>query len=307
MSRRTMTTMLVALALLATACTSSGSSAGQTEPSPPTDPKTHWNVAASKTLTDVVAEVGTKLPGECADWGLYGEAEFLANSRRVYKFAAPDAIGRCKILTDDVDLAGFTTQAAALDWAKTHGRVLCKVAARAKAVLPGIAWAIGPRWTAQPDAEGVARKLGTTLRGAKFLFTPCPGPQGKSWVDESVAHTSDIAGKLASAGLGCTDFLLEDRDLMFGNRHYVIDGLPGAFGQCTLTGGQRAIIESFKGTKLDPTKYVPTEVANVCLQLPNAQVLLLPRGLVVLSDTKNVAAVATALGVSAPAKTCAPK
>ncbi len=299
-------TTTVALVLLAAACTSSGSSTGQTEPSPPTDPKTHWNVAASKTLTDVVAEVGTKLPGECADWGLYSEPEFLANSRRVYKFAAPDAVGRCKILTDDVDLAGFTTHAAAVDWAKTHGRVLCKVAARAKAVLPGIAWAIGPRWTAQPDAEGVARKLSATITGAKFLFTPCPGPQGKSWVDESVAHTSEIVGTLDAAGLGCTDFLLEDRDLMFGNRHYVIDGLPGAFGQCTLTGGQRAIIEAFDGTKLDPVAFFPSELINVCLQLPKAQGLVLPDALVFLQDSTNVAAVSSALGVSEPPKTCTP-
>jgi|GEM_PF-5765660 hypothetical protein len=302
-----MTTVLVALTVLAAACTSSGSGGAHAEPSPPTDPKTHWNVAASKTLTDLVAEVGAKLPGECADWGLYGEAEFLPNSRRVYKFAAPDAVGRCKILTDDVDLAGFTTHAAALDWAKTHGRVLCKVAARAKAVLPGIAWTIGPRWTAQPDAEGVARKLAATVTGGKFLFTACPGPQGKSWVDESVAHTSEIAGTLHGAGLGCTDFLLEDRDVMFGNRHYAVDGLPGAFGQCSITGAQRAIIESFKGTKLDPAKYVTAELAYVCLQLPNAQALVLPKGLVILPDTNNDAAAAAALGVSAPAQACAPK
>lgn len=307
MSRRPIATLLVALGLLAVACTSSGSRAGQTDPSPPTDPKTHWNVAATKTLTDVVAEVGTKLPGECADWGLYREAEFLAISRRVYEFAAPDAVGRCKILTDDVDLAGFTTHAAAVDWAETHGRVLCKVAARAKAVLPGIAWAIGPHWTAKPDAEGVARKLGATLSGAKFLFTPCPGPQGTSWVDEAVVHTSEIAGNLHDAGLGCTDFLLEDRNLMFGNRHYVVDGLPGAFGQCTLTGGQRTVIETFDGTKLDPGKYFRSELTNVCLQLPKAQGWVLPRGLVFLPDATNVPAVATALGISEPARTCAPK
>ena len=305
MSRRTMTTVL-ALALLGAACTSSGSGGFHANPSPPTDPKTRWNVAASKTLTDLVTEVGTKLPGQCADWGLYGEVDFLANSRRVYKFAAPDAVGRCKILTDDVDLAGFTTQAAALDWAKTHGRVLCKVAARAKAVLPGIAWAIGPRWTAQPDAEGVARKL-AAVTGGKFLFTACPGRQGKSWVDESVAHTSEIAGTLERAGLGCTDFLLEDRDLLFGNPHYVAAGLPGAFGQCTITGGQRAVIEAFDGTKLEPAKYVTAELAFVCLQLPNAQALVLPKGLVVLPDTNNVAAVASAVGVSQPAQACAPK
>lgn len=305
MSRRTIT-MALALAVLVAACTSSGRSAVQTDPSPPTDPKTHWNVAASKTLTDLVAEVGAKLPGECADWGLYGEAEFLPNSRRVYKFAAPDAVGRCKILTDDVDLAGFTTHAAALDWAKTHGRVLCKVAARAKAVLPGIAWTIGPRWTAQPDAEGVARRL-AAVTGGKFLFTACPGPQGKSWVDESVAHTSEIAGTLEGAGLGCTDFLLEDRDLMFGNRHYVADGLPGAFGQCTLTGAQQAIIEGFDGTKLDPAKFFPSELINLCLQLPKAEGLVLPQALVFLPDATNVAAVAAALGVSEPARTCALK
>ncbi len=302
--RQRMMVVVAILGLALAACSSGGSSTADGPP-PPTDPKTHWNVKASATLDAVAKQIGQKIPGACPDWGLYGEADFLVNSRRVYKFASPAAVGRCSVLTDQVDLAAFATHAEALDWANTHARILCKVAARAKVGLTGINWVIGPKWTAQPDTEGVTRKLADVV-GARYLFTACPGPKNfKSWDDVAVAHANAIAAKLDGAGLGCNDFLLQDRDLLIGNKHYVDTGLPSAYGACTIQGQPGAGIETFDNSKIDPATFATTELPYACGLLRHAAIMVVPKGLVIVPSASAVA-VATALGVAPPtaAQTC---
>lgn len=308
MIRRTFLVMVALMALVvASGCTSSSSGKsqhGQSAPSPPTDPKTHWNVAGSATLDGVVAKIKAAMPGQCGDWGLYGEGLFLVNSRRAYKFASPEAVGRCQVLTDSVDIAAFANQADTLDWAKNHGEIFCKLAANAKVGLPGIDWVVGKRWTAQPDGEGVGRRLAAAVPGAKFLFTACPGPNRKSWDDAGVAHAAKIAATLDHAGLGCSDFLLEDRGLLLGNPHYVETGLPSAFGRCAIKGTAGGVIQTFDNSSIDQATYATKELAFVCRQLPTTQMLVLPKALVFVPNPTTVAAVATALGVADSPRRC---
>jgi hypothetical protein len=191
-----------------------------------------------------------------------------------------------------VEISEFANAKKRDDFITTRVKVLCARAKKAHVALPGLRWVVGGAWSMQPDTEGVGLKLAKALN-ATYRPTQCPN-QTVDWDVNDVGNLDVLALALNKARLGCSDFKLNDRDLMVGNPHYVAAGLPGAFGQCTVPGGT-ATLTSFRNGPVALGTFLPGEQPYQCSQSKTSRVIVGSDWAVFLSNGKNLDAIARAL------------
>ncbi len=289
----------VALAGL-NACSSGGS--GGDDAAPPT---TKWDAAAIARVQDVGARIKAADPSACTDLTFYPAAEYANASLRVGR-PNPAAVGSCQGFGNDLEIAAFKTPTKRAAFVTGYTAALCRRAKDLKGEkpFPGLPFVVSDDYSIQPDGEPAGRRVAGLL-GAKYHFERCPGIKDVGWDDARAATTQKVASAVASAGLGCGDFLLLDKETVRPLTAYqpAAAGLPAALGRCTIGtpegGAEIAAFESAAAQR----KFVAAEGADRCRQ--GAQGVVVGDGWALfLHDAALAPQVATATGGKVAGTVC---
>jgi hypothetical protein len=273
---------VVALALVAAACGSSSPKVSATW-----DPKAAAAVQAN----------GTRLQqafhGQCADLAQLPRVTYVRSSTLTH-LPVPLAAAACTTLGDNVEISEFADAKLRDQFISRRATVLCARANKSHLALPGLRWVVGGTWSMQPDTENVGLKIAKALN-ATYRTTNCPH-QSADWDLNDVGNVNGLAAALKKAGLGCSNFALNDRDLMVGNPHYQQIGFPGAYGTCTVKGGGTALVGSFRNGTVPLAAFLGAEQSYQCSASKDSRVVLGSDWIVYLNHNQNVDAIARALG-----------
>jgi len=253
-----------------------------------------WDVNASQTARTLAAEMSQRVKGACADFGLIDRAAYVASARRIHS-AVPLAVADCSALGESVEISVFADRASRAAFVRRRAQVLCDRAAKVDAQLPGLHWVVGAKWSMQPDSEAAGRDLAHAI-GGSYLLTACKGAGQVDWADEDVTNVDMLAARLETAGVGCRDFALQDRELLSHNPHYVQVGLPGAYGKCTVSGDAGMQLASFTSKGSTPmNRFLSDEASWLCTQSKSLQVVSGADWAAFVRDGQGASAIARAL------------
>ena len=247
--------MVLVLAFGLPACSSGGTS-------------NTWAPAGVKVVDGLGRRLRAAFPSDCADFGISGRANYVANSRLV-QAPLPNAVGECTVLTETTEIASFDTPAHRDAFVETRAKVLCARAAAGKVGLPGLRWVVGDSWSIQPDSEGVALRLAAALH-ATYRLTACPGVSHADWEPAAVTRATALAHALVDAHLGCADLQFQDRDLL-STAPQLAGGLPAAYGRCSVGDNPNVDIAVFSPTSRSIGSWVPLDLkVTYCPSAPNS-------------------------------------
>jgi len=247
---------LAVVALAATACSSGNKSGG------PTDPSSGWQTAPLATVRDVAHRISAAFPGQCAKVHTTSRSDYISGSRKVGG-PYPEAVISCEGLDENLEISAFSSAADRQRFVTQRSSSLCALSKEKKVGLPGLYWVDGPNWSVQPDSEGVSRRVARALTAQYFAYG-CEGTN-PGWTDASAALLATTANKIAAANDGCTDFQLEDRDLVSRSAPFDKIGTPGAVGICTLADKASVIIAAYASpTGANTDKLVQGEFKRDC-------------------------------------------
>ena len=252
----------------------------------------HWEATAARTTAAVAKQLARDLPGQCRDFALLNRVTYVTNSQRA-RLPIALAAGSCTALTENVEISAFADARHRDAFVADRGRIICQRAAKVKAPLPGLHWVVGGQWSMQPDSEGVGRTLAAAFK-ARYVLTAC-SDNIVDWSDRDVAHVDALAARLHEAGLGCSDFSLQNREELVQNAHYRTIGLPGAYGACTIGPDSGVLIASFDDTLTLLAPFVAGEQSYICGQSKTARFVIGSDWLVVLPKGESIARVAESL------------
>lgn len=192
----------------------------------------------------------------CGDFAPLDIVQYAGGAQRG-GFALPDAVGNCQIVPlepgvegEDAEFSVFADADAAQQWMEKRLGYLCEEGRQANVGLPGYPMVVGDRWTVQPDTETAGRRLAPVL-GGEFRYQQCEDRGG--WDDESADRLESIAASLVSGGVGCGDFLVQDKDYIAGQFASLGLPVPGAVGDCTVGSGKLELLASLTGEDLTAT------------------------------------------------------
>jgi hypothetical protein len=243
------------VALVATACSSGGSKGGSTDPS-------GWHTADLAVVRNVAHRISTAFPGQCTKIHTTSRSEYIGGSRKVGG-PYPEAVISCDGLDENLEISAFTDASERERFVTQRSSKLCALSKEKQVGLPGLYWVDAPNWSVQPDSEGVARRVAHAL-GAQYFAYGCEGTN-PGWNNDSVALLETAAGKIAKANDGCTDFQLEDRDLVSRSAPFDKIGTPGAVGICTLANKGTVILAAYATpTGANTEKLVQGEFKRDC-------------------------------------------
>jgi hypothetical protein len=232
----------------------------------------NWDSRATATAQQLANKIARSFKGQCADFGFINRVMYVTNAKKIHS-AVPLATGACNALTESIEISVFPTAAARAHFVQQRADILCRRSIKARAGLPGLHWVVADNWSMQPDSEGVSREIANALR-AKYQLTACKGQGQVDWDDVDVAHVDQLATTLQKAGIGCRDFVLQDRELLSHNPHYVQAGLPGAYGKCTVGDDPNVLITSYRSPNATPIgQFLPQEQRFVCTNAPTARIV----------------------------------
>jgi hypothetical protein len=244
--------LLVALgAVTMLAGCSGGSSAGGT---PPTVPAGSADASGwSKESVAAIRAVGHKLaqgfPGECTKFNVTPRSIYIKGLKKVGG-PYPEAVGSCDLLTEDAEISEFPSGVERDDFVDSRTQKLCEISKQKNVGLPGLYWVVGGNWSAQPDSEGVARRIAHVLN-AKYEATGCNGTN-PGWDPSAVASLEQTASKLETNRQGCADIEMQDRDLVSKTPPYDKLGTPAATANCSLKDNSSIVLSAYN-TPADKT------------------------------------------------------
>jgi hypothetical protein len=251
-----------------------------------------WDSAARGRATSVATQLRAKFDGQCTDYALFPRVRYVGNAKKIGS-KVPLAVGACTVLSENVEISVFTDAKHRDDFVARRGSTLCERAKTSRVDLPGLHWVVGGNWSAQPDSEGVGRRIASAL-GAHYRLTACKTGL-VDWDSRDVARVDALAAALVKANVGCSDFQLHDRELDSHNPHYIDAGLPGAYGKCTVGTDANVLIGSFENGTVELSRFLPAEQAFLCAQAKTARVVTGTGFAVFVPTGGNVAPIARAV------------
>lgn len=205
-----------------------------------------WDPSAVKDSSALAARIAAAGEG-CQDYGPYpfqmtkGAPLYTKGLREL-----PAALGNCQTRGEDSEIATFGTAAQRARYVEDRRAYLCKISDKKHVGFPGFPYVEGPRFTIEPDTQGVARILAPIVDGTE-KFAQCHKAQAATW-DERAARVGDaLAKKVQQAGLGCPTYQLDDYLLAEDYTKKRVP-VPEAVVTCAVD-GQRAEFIAFGTTR----------------------------------------------------------
>jgi hypothetical protein len=265
--RRRQTALLVAFVVGAATVTASCSS-GSGKSDPAADRST-WDSAASAQLQNLATRIAKALPQQCSKLVLVDAELEIKGINKLGDTVIPKSMGSCSVLGEDDEFAMFADPGTRDTWVAERSRLLCDKSEKAKVGFPGLHWVVGGNWSAVTDTEGAARLFARRI-GGKYKGTPCPG-KVLDWNPGAVAQAEAIAVKIDAAGLGCSDFIVDDLEAAQRDQLIIKVGVPATLGHCSakVAADGSFLIVATRPKSVSLEKFVAAEMGVACPQAPS--------------------------------------
>jgi hypothetical protein len=231
----------------------------------------------------------------------HDRVEYVTLVQRNMKTELPLVVAECSVNPDEtLEISVFSDAEKRDNFVQGRNDFLCALAKKRKVNLSGLWWVVADSWSAQFDSEAGGRDIADALadQGAEYKSTVCDPAVPPDWDTAAIEQTKELAATLTTAGLGCKDLTMQIRDELRVKVRYQ-DGLPAAYGSCSIGKDGGAGIAAFDSKSIPRDEWITTELReNYCLASEDAIAIPGPDWAVFL--VKPDTAVAKALGGEPP-------